>query len=220
MTWAPRGIFSTKSLKVGRMPVYVAPCDERKRVPSADPRMVSCGRMPACVWNSPPSASTTRYRRFLLSTSRTWSPGAKARLTAESAPADAHAPAVVGLGQVVDREGLAGPQLAPEHDLGLAADHPADPAQRQGADEDVEPAARGAHEALPHAGALEVLQQPVVLRLGRSHLLGHVRPAGSRRWSSAACPPAGPARRRGAAAGRRSRRRRPRGSPWRTRPAR
>src|SRR5690348_12271591 len=118
MTWAPLGIFSTTSLRVGRTTVYRAPREERTTHPSSSPMTSSCATGPERVWNSPPTASVTRYRRSLLSKKRARSPGPNGRLTL-SAPGDVAA-------------GPLGPPLAdarswlPAHSYGLGRRGPID----------------------------------------------------------------------------------------------
>jgi hypothetical protein len=60
MTCAPRGIFSTKSLSVGRTIVYLAPPAALTTAPSSRPIISACGMGPRWVWNSPPSDSVMR----------------------------------------------------------------------------------------------------------------------------------------------------------------
>src|ERR1700751_3022611 len=81
MTCAPLGISRTYSARVGRTATSRALRVVRTVTPSGCPITSSCARTPAWVWNSPPTARVTRWRRRLASTSSTRSPAAKARAT-------------------------------------------------------------------------------------------------------------------------------------------
>src|SRR6185312_9550029 len=81
MTCAPLGISRTYSARVGRTATSRALRVVRTVTPSGCPITSSCASTPAWVWNSPPAARVTRWRRRLASTRSTRSPAAKTRAT-------------------------------------------------------------------------------------------------------------------------------------------
>jgi hypothetical protein len=60
MTWAPRGIFTTMSLSVGRSTRKLRPVEPLTRHPSTAPMMSSWASTPAWVWNVAPVTSVRR----------------------------------------------------------------------------------------------------------------------------------------------------------------
>ena len=60
MTWAPRGILSTMSLRVGRSTRKLRPVEPLTRQPSLAPMMSSWASTPAWVWNVAPATSVSR----------------------------------------------------------------------------------------------------------------------------------------------------------------
>src|SRR4051812_11522917 len=67
------------SESVGRTATIRAFIVVRTVTPSSRPISASCSRTPAWLWNAPPSASVTRWRRCLVSMRSTRSPGARGR---------------------------------------------------------------------------------------------------------------------------------------------
>src|SRR4051795_6895360 len=74
MTWAPRGIDSTKSASSGRSARYPVLAVECTTDPSGAPIRSSWLMAPRCVWNSRPGSRTTVWWRPLGSVSCTRSP--------------------------------------------------------------------------------------------------------------------------------------------------
>src|ERR1700684_2562785 len=82
MTWAPRGIFKTMSLSVGRSTRKWRPVDPVIVRPSSPPIIESWAITPAWVWKVAPATKVMRYRRSLGSIRRMRSPASRACDTA------------------------------------------------------------------------------------------------------------------------------------------
>src|SRR5580700_9303924 len=74
MTWAPRGMSSTYSARVGRSARKRVPLDVRTQEPSGWPMMLSCGTQPRSEWKVAPLRNRRRCRRPRWSISRACSP--------------------------------------------------------------------------------------------------------------------------------------------------
>src|ERR1700737_3612400 len=74
MTWAPRGMSSTYSARVGRRGGYRVPLEVRTQEPSGCPMIASWVTQPRSEWKVSPLRSRSRWRRPRWSISRACSP--------------------------------------------------------------------------------------------------------------------------------------------------